>query len=236
VKQVKIYPLAKVGNPPAQRLLDMTDVMYNGLVKYDETLFISLVRVLNEEPIQPRDAEMMGLLLPLGIEKGKEFRPGAATVALLKAAAAEAQAWLINGLITVGRPWWPGSQWSIPGPLIGLETQAHWEIPNYFDVDARGIAFSTYFCLPEKTGTGSFYLATYNDKSGKPLKGGNTYRLHVPASVPVREFWSVTLYSLETSSFFLDSTRLTLGSLEKGLQKNADGSVDLYIGSKAPAG
>ena len=31
--------------------------------------------------------------------------------------------------------------------------------------------------------------------------------------VPVREFWSVTVYSLETSSFFLNSTRLTLGSL-----------------------
>jgi hypothetical protein len=31
VKQVKIYPLSKAPNPPAQRLLDMTDIMYNGL-------------------------------------------------------------------------------------------------------------------------------------------------------------------------------------------------------------
>jgi hypothetical protein len=28
--------------------------------------------------------------------------------------------------------------------------------------------------------------------------------LHVPAEVPVREFWSATVYSLTTSSFFLD--------------------------------
>jgi len=37
---------------------------------------------------------MMGmiLLLPLGIEKGKEFKPDAATVTQLKAAAAEAHA------------------------------------------------------------------------------------------------------------------------------------------------
>ncbi len=39
---------------------------------------------LNEETVQPRDLQMMGMLLPLGIEKGKEFKPDAATVALLK--------------------------------------------------------------------------------------------------------------------------------------------------------
>jgi hypothetical protein len=52
----------------------------------------------------------------------------------------------------------------------------------------------------------------------------------------VREFWSFTVYSLETSSFFLNSTRLTLSSLDKELHKNADGSVDIYIGPKPPAG
>jgi len=32
VKQVKIYPLSQAANPPAQRLLDMSDILYNGLV------------------------------------------------------------------------------------------------------------------------------------------------------------------------------------------------------------
>ena len=77
---------------------------------------------------------------------------------------------------------------------------------------------------------------TFHDSSGNPLQGGNTYRLHVPAEVPVREFWSITVYSLETSSFFLNSMRLTLGSLDKGLHKNPDGSVDIYFGPKPPAG
>jgi hypothetical protein len=44
VHKVKIYPLSKAANPPAQRLLDMTDVMYNGLIPYDETFFTSLSR------------------------------------------------------------------------------------------------------------------------------------------------------------------------------------------------
>ena len=236
VKQVKIYPLSKAANPPAQRLLDMTDVMYNGLVKYDETFFTSLARMLNEETVQPRDLEMMGMLLPLGIERGKEFKPDAATVALLKAAAAEAQAWLMDKAATDVTPWWPDSQWVVPTPPITMPTAFKWETPNYFGVDARAIALSQYFCPTAKLGTGSFYFGTFHDHSGKPLEGQRTYRLHVPANVPVREFWSATVYSLKTSSFFLNATRLTLGSLDKELRKNADGTVDIYFGPKPPAG
>jgi hypothetical protein len=117
-----------------------------------------------------------------------------------------------------------------------LPTEFHWEVPNYFDVDSRAIALSQYFCPTAKLGTGSFYFGTFHDHSGNPLEGGSSYHLHVPANIPVREFWSVTVYSLETSSLFLNATRLTLGSLDKELHKNADGSVDIYFGPKPPAG
>ena len=40
----------------------------------------------------------------------------------------------------------------------------------------------------------------------------------------------------DTAALFRDSTRLTVGSLDKDLRKNADGSVDIYIGANAPAG
>ena len=82
----------------------------------------------------------------------------------------------------------------------------------------------------------SFYFGSFHDHNGKPLEGGNNYRLHVPANVPVSEFWSITIYGLKTSGFFLNSTRLTLSSLDKELRKNAHGSVDIYIGPKPPAG
>ncbi len=236
VQQVKIYPLSKAANPPAQRLLDMTEVMYNGLVKYDETFFTSLARVLNEETVQPRDLQMMGMLQPIGIEKGKEFKPDAAMVAQLKAAAAEAHAWLMYKVATDITPWWPGSEWNVPSPPITIPTEFKWQMPDYFGVDSRAIALSQYFCPTAKLGSGSFYFGTFHDHNGNPLQGGNNYRLHIPANVPVREFWSFTVYSLETSSFFLNSSRLTLGSLDKELRKNTDGSVDIYIGPKPPAG
>jgi hypothetical protein len=236
VKQVRIYPLSKAVNPPAQRLLDMTDVIYNGLISYDATFFTSLSRVLNEEVVQPRDLQMMGMLLPLGIERGKEFKPNAETVASLNKAAAEAQAWLMDKATTDITPWWADSHWVVPTPPITIPTEFKWETPDYFGVDARGIALSQYFCPTAKLGTGSFYFGAFHDHSGQPLQGGNTYRLRVPANVPVKEFWSVTVYSLKTSGFFLNSTRLTLGSLDKELRKNADGSVDIYFRPKALAG
>ena len=133
-------------------------------------------------------------------------------------------------------PWWPDSQWCVPTPPITVPTDFKWETPNYFGVDARGIALSQYFCPTAKLGTDSFYFGTFHDHSGKALEGQKTYRLHVPANVPVREFWSATVYSLKTSSFFLNATRLTLGSLDKDLRKNADGTVDIYFGPKPPAG
>jgi hypothetical protein len=35
--------------------------------------------MLNEEPAQSQDLQMMGMLLPLGIEKDRDFKPDVAT-------------------------------------------------------------------------------------------------------------------------------------------------------------
>jgi hypothetical protein len=102
----------------------------------------------------------------------------------------------------------------VPTLPIGLQTGFRWTVANYFDVDSRGIAFSTFFLPPAKLGKGSFYLGANFDSSGRPLRGENTYRLHVPANVPVSQFWAVTIYNTETALFLKtldvrqDQTRL----------------------------
>ena len=106
--------------------------------------------------MQPRDLQMMGMLLPLGIEKGKEFKPDAAMVAQLKAAAAEAHAWLMDKSATDVTPWWPDSQWCVPTPPITVPTDFKWETPNYFGVDARGIALVAVFLPNGKAGHRQF--------------------------------------------------------------------------------
>jgi hypothetical protein len=245
VKQIKVYSLSKVANPPPTRLIDMTGIMYEALPRYDETFYATLASMLNEEPVQERDKVMMGMLLSLGIEKGKEFKPSAALAAELKSAAQEARAWLIEGLVRTSQRYWPDRRWVFPMPPIAAPvppTASHWapqfkwEAANYFDADARAISFASFFCPPVKMGVGAYYLGTFEDAGGQPLRGENTYRLRVPAGVPVRQFWSVTIYSKETAALFRDSTRVALGSTDPSVKKNADSSVDIYIGPKAPAG
>jgi hypothetical protein len=193
--------------------------------------------MLNEEPVQPQALQMMGMLLPLGMEKGKDFKPDAPMTSELKSAAEEAHAWLVDGLVRTSTDrFWPDRKWVVPTPPIGITTLFKWEVPNYFDVDSRGIALASFFGPTDSLGKGSFYLGSYEDASGQPLRGANTYRLRVPANAPVREFWALTGYEKETAALFRESTRLTVGSLDNGLRKNADGSVDVYIGPKAPAG
>lgn len=112
----------------------MTETLYDGLARLDESFYTSLARMLNEETVQPQDLQMMGMLLPLGIEKGKAFKP----VAQLKSAAAEAGAWLVGRQSKIGGDWWPGSQWKLLIPPIGPQTGFKWAVPN---VDKRGAAF-----------------------------------------------------------------------------------------------
>jgi len=236
VKQIKVYPLSKAGASPPQRFIDTTDILYEPAVPYDANFYDSLARMINEEPAQPKDLEMQGMVLPLGIEKGKAFDPDSATRTVLNAAASEAHAWLLDGFGRVSPAWWPGQHWVLPSSPVGVKTTFLWEVADFFDVDGRGITLADWFGPVAKLGGGSFYLAAFFDSSGAPLQGKNTYVVHVSPNVPVKEFWSITVYDMETSAFFRNSTQLALSSVGKDVQKNPDGSVDVYIGPTAPAG
>jgi hypothetical protein len=178
---------------------------------------------------------MLGMLLPLGIEKGKTFDPDAATRMVLNAAAGEAHAWLLDGITRVSVGWWPGEHWVLPTAPVGLKTTFLWDVPNFIDVDGRGITLADWFGPVAKLGGDSFCLATCFDSKGAPLQGGNNFRLRVSANDPVREFWSITVYGMDTSALFPNSDRLVVSYTDKGVQKNPDGSVDVYFGPKAPS-
>jgi hypothetical protein len=85
-------------------------------------------------------------------------------------------------------------------------------------------------------GAGQLYLETSKDKDGAFLEGGKSYRLRVPANVPAKQFWSITLYdNLTRGPVITDAGSSDLSS-RKDLEKNADGSVDLYFGPSKPTG
>jgi hypothetical protein len=76
------------------------------------------------------------------------------------------------------------------------------------------------------------------DHGLKLLQAGKLYKLDVPAEMPVKQFWALTVYDRATCSFIysnLNRTTLSSYDLDK-MRKNKDGSVTIYVGPKAPNG
>ncbi|MGO8841852.1 MAG: DUF1214 domain-containing protein [Methyloceanibacter sp.] len=81
------------------------------------------------------------------------------------------------------------------------------------------------------------YAIAALDSESNYLDGGKNYKLTIPANPPAKNFWSITVYDAQTRSMLqTDQQFPALGSYSAGLQKNPDGSYDLYFGPNAPTG
>ena len=86
-------------------------------------------------------------------------------------------------------------------------------------------------------GRGSQYALSVADAAGKPFDGAKSYRLRIPNNVPAKDFWSVVLYDTQTRSELQTSQPFPSKNNKRDkLIVNADGSVDIHFGPKAPAG
>ena len=81
------------------------------------------------------------------------------------------------------------------------------------------------------------YWTTTSDSAGQKLNGRHDYTLHFPAGQlpPNEAFWSLTL--TDVAGFMVSNPidRYSLGG-RSGLVPDADGSIDIYLQSTAPAG
>jgi hypothetical protein len=236
VKKLRLYPLAKADNPPEQKHIDISGKPFDGIAKMDDTFFDSLAKMINEEPVAQRDMVAMGMLRSIGIEKEKEFKPDAATRAVLKKAAAEAHAEFMDASTRLVM-YWPAGKWGAPSFFsgTGAKTAFTFQTENALDVDGRGAMFYFACAPPKKLGAATFYLIAATDAANAPLDGGKSYRLRVPANVPAKQFWAVTVYDLTTAAFIREAPKVEVNSYQT-LQKNADGSVNVFFGARAPAG
>ena len=76
----------------------------------------------------------------------------------------------------------------------------------------------------------------YRHGFGQSYDGSKTYRLTVPPNVPIEQYWSVTAYDRQTHALIRKMARPSRSSQIPEVQKNADGSVDVYFGPNAPQG
>ena len=74
------------------------------------------------------------------------------------------------------------------------------------------------------------------DKDGQPFEGKNTYRVRVPGNAPVSQYWSMTVYDRATHTFIRNARSVGRSSQTPGVQKNEDGSTDIYFGPTPPTG
>jgi len=237
-KRIRLYPLSAAADPPATIWLDAADVVFDANIPYDVRFFESLARMVEAEPWLERDRAMIDSLKTLGIEKGKPFNPDARTREILNQAAQEAREWLdIKYEASLSPPFYEGGRWALPaapGLMDGM--QSSFADPSRYPTDGRGTTYSMAFFCPKHSGLGSYYLMATKDSEGRPLDGGSAYRLTVPPNVPVRQYWSATVYDRATHGLVRDMARASRSSQSPGLRVNANGSVDIYFGPKAPAG
>jgi hypothetical protein len=236
-KRMKIYPLAAADNPPATVFSDVKDIEFDSTIRYDASFFEHLDRIVQNEPWIDRDRAMIDQLRSLGIEKGKPFKPDAQTRQALEEGIAEAKELLAARYDAGMPPFFEGTHWTYPTmPEVVTAMSSGLSDADHYPVDSRGLVYTYGYIGIKRLGTGQMYLINIKDKDGASYDGGKAYKLHVPPNVPVEQYWSVTVYDRETHALVKGMPRASRASNASDVQKNADGSVDIYFGPKAPEG
>jgi hypothetical protein len=237
--QLKLYPYAQRNNPPKMEILDAGTKAWSGEPPRGMEYWERLDDVIQREPVEPRDIFFHAMLRPLGLEKGKPFKPDARQTKILTDAALVGEAMAKANTADrrfAGVRYRSGSHWDFALQLDADNPGAFWNLLDeraswFYEAVGAGPAMA-----PKRPGPSSAYLSAYKDKAARWLDGGASYRLSVPPNPPVKLFWSVTVYDVDTRALILNEQKIADRSSRMDLRKNDDGSVDIHCGPTAPAG
>jgi hypothetical protein len=240
-KGVSIYPWAERDHPPATRFLTPDPDKIAKFIDPPRGMeyWERLAAFIQREPVEDRDRFFMAMLRPLGIEKGRPFKPD------------ERQKKILTEGAFVGEAMAKADSFDMRVPDALCRPDALWlhfmmldpmqDLANYSELDERAAYFYsalgvTKGMLSKTPGVGQAYLGSFRDKEGHAFDGAQSYHLHVPPNPPAKQFWSVTLYDVDTRSLIQNKEERSDRSSRQDLVKNADGSVDLYFAPTPPHG
>ena len=240
---LKIYPYAGRVNPSPNRVLHSTGKYINTIEPEGLEYWELLSQVINDNPVAERDRMFMAMLKPLGIEKGKPFNPTDRQKEILikgaKLGKMMSQTICFNPRIEEAIAY-EGTQWKHTFTMN--TTQGEWqEAEHYSQLDERiqylylGTWPGEFMNIPYPS-NGQRYVEAFKDKDGEWLYGAKNYKLNVPAGVPFRRFWSITVYDNETRSMTMNKENEPAVTSYDDLTYNEDGSVDIYFGPTPPNG
>lgn len=229
-----IIRIKEIKNEKNSHSINPNDATYhaNNYEFYNE-----INHVIQKEPISFIDAELRGQAASIGIIKGKKFNPDARMRKILNDSIAVGNAtaraiWLKHrdkrAFLFDDRQWYSGFVGADCRCLDGDGMRGR-------NMDARTLFFyfatvNTPAMVLQIPGVGSNYAQVARDKDGNYLRGDKNYKLHIPANVPAKDFWSVVVYDPQTRSELQTSQPFPSKNNKKG------GLVFNKDGSKAPEG
>jgi hypothetical protein len=235
------YPLAQAQEPSPQKFLDFSGKQMNTIHPNNDHFYEELNAVVQYEPADAFNPELVGLFASIGIKKGQPFAPDARMQKILEDSAAIANA---SARAVSFRPrnkavyFYPDRQWYTPFAGGSHEFMDNGELVLddriFFHYFATGI---TPAMSMSQVGMGSAYAFTAHDAQARYLDGGRTYSITLPAPIPAKNFWSFMVYSSQHRSILeTDQKSGGLDSNSPDVKPNEDGSYTIWFGPQAPEG
>src|SRR5208283_2706066 len=246
--------------PPA-KFVEVSGKSFNTIPPNDYSYFETINELVQQEPADAMDPEIMGSLAAIGIVKGKPFAPDARMRKILTDAVATAnataRALVFNPRESEGFYYYPGSAWQnslwvggyefetpppqvssdgviTPYPPTGARTLNSRTAWFYY---ATGITPAMIMRLP---GIGSQYVWAFTDADKNDLDGSKTYKVTLPPNIPAEKFWSLTLYDNQSRSMLQTPQRYPRAGSQSyptpAASANPDGSTTVYFSATKPAG